>query len=137
MAPATNSVDDFTFIMTCLKHADVKPKINFDEVAKETGAKGESACYHRHWQIMKKWGLAGTSGKGRKAASAASTKATASRKRKPKNEADSDGGPPAKKSKSPLSKKAMQPKVEEIDSEDDECEEEKHVVDAKVEEGLE
>lgn len=39
MAQATQLPDDFKFIMTCLKHSSEKPKVNFDEVAKETGAK--------------------------------------------------------------------------------------------------
>jgi len=43
MAPPHQSVDDFTFIMTCLKYADSKPKVNFEEVAKETGSKSGTA----------------------------------------------------------------------------------------------
>jgi hypothetical protein len=43
MAPNGTPVDDFTFIMTCLKHSTDKPKVNFDEVAKEIGAKSGNA----------------------------------------------------------------------------------------------
>ncbi|OQV05854.1 hypothetical protein CLAIMM_10516 [Cladophialophora immunda] len=132
MAPANGSTEDFTFIMTCLKHAEVKPKINFEEVAKETGAKSGNACYHRHWGIMKKWGLAGTSGKGRQAAPAPTAKVAAPRKRKAKDEDNSDEGSPAKKTKAAPKKKAMQLKVEEVDAEDD-GEEQKHDVKAEVE----
>jgi hypothetical protein len=38
MAPAVDkSNEDFTFIMTCLKYSAEKPKINFEDVAKELG----------------------------------------------------------------------------------------------------
>jgi hypothetical protein len=43
MAPAQSGSDDFNFIMTCLKHAAEKPKINFEEVAKELGSKSGNA----------------------------------------------------------------------------------------------
>ena len=44
--PAPSTVtDDHTFIMTCLKHTTDKPKINFDEVAKELGSKSGTAWY--------------------------------------------------------------------------------------------
>ncbi|OAP61148.1 hypothetical protein AYL99_03349 [Fonsecaea erecta] len=136
MAPASGSPDDFNFIMTCLKHVETKPKIDFDEVAKEIGAKSGSACYHRHWGIMKKWGLAGGSGRGRQPASATADKVTTSRKRKVKDEENGDGGPAAKKAKAAAKKKAMQPKVEEVNSEND-TKDEKQSIKSEVEDELE
>ena len=38
-----STVDDFTFIMTCVKHAPEKLKPNFEEVAKEIGSKSGNA----------------------------------------------------------------------------------------------
>ncbi|EXJ72268.1 uncharacterized protein A1O5_04772 [Cladophialophora psammophila CBS 110553] len=114
MAPAKGTTDDFTFIMTCLKHADVKPKINFEEVAKEMGAKSGNACYHRHWGIMKKFGLTGSGGGSRPA----TTKAATPRKRKAKGEESADESTPSKKSKATPKKKAVELKGEETDSED-------------------
>ncbi|KAK5064676.1 hypothetical protein LTR84_000510 [Exophiala bonariae] len=58
MAPKTSD-EDFKFIMTCIKHSPPTSKPDFDKVAKELGAKSANACYHRHWGIMKKWGMAG------------------------------------------------------------------------------
>jgi hypothetical protein len=44
--PSKQAVDDFTFIMTCWKHSDGgKPKVNFEEVAKEIGAKNANTWY--------------------------------------------------------------------------------------------
>lgn len=40
---ASDKVDDFTFIMTCIKHSSEKLKVDFEEVAKELGAKGSKA----------------------------------------------------------------------------------------------
>jgi hypothetical protein len=86
--------------------------------------------YHKHWGIMKKWGLAGNSGAGRKAGGSSATKPATPRKRKPKNDADADAneGPdddvdevatPSKKAK-PTPKKTSAPiiKDEDEDSED-------------------
>ncbi|KIW97206.1 uncharacterized protein Z519_02598 [Cladophialophora bantiana CBS 173.52] len=131
MAPAKGTTDDFTFIMTCLKHADVKPKINFEEVAKETGAKSGNACYHRHWGIMKKFGLTGSGGGGRPS----STKTATPRKRKTKGEESGDESTPSKKSKTTPKKKTVEPKVEEADFEDDA--EAKNETDSKAEDAEE
>jgi hypothetical protein len=43
MAPIKESSEDFKFIMTCVKHSEVKLKPNFEEVAKEMGAKSGNA----------------------------------------------------------------------------------------------
>ena len=45
MAPSTATVDDFTFLMTCVKHSEIKIKPNFEEVAKETGSKNGNVWY--------------------------------------------------------------------------------------------
>ena len=37
--------EDFRFIMTCIKHSPPAAKPNFDEVAKEIGAKSANAWY--------------------------------------------------------------------------------------------
>jgi hypothetical protein len=42
MAPKTLD-EDFKFIMTCIKHSPPAAKPNFDEVAKELGAKSGNA----------------------------------------------------------------------------------------------
>ncbi|EXJ83812.1 hypothetical protein A1O1_07439 [Capronia coronata CBS 617.96] len=88
MAPTKTESDDFKFIMTCIKHSADKIKPNFEEVAKEMGAKSANACYHRHWGILRKWGLTGskngvngaagptTPGKKRKATPSKADKAT-------------------------------------------------------------
>ncbi|KIX10114.1 uncharacterized protein Z518_01195 [Rhinocladiella mackenziei CBS 650.93] len=60
MAPEKTDNDDLRLIMTCIKHAENKLAINFEEVAKELGAKSANAAYHRHWGLMRKWGLTGS-----------------------------------------------------------------------------
>lgn len=53
--------------MTCLRHTSGLPKPDFEGVAKELGAKGKDSCYFRHYALLKKWGLNGISGRGRRA----------------------------------------------------------------------
>jgi hypothetical protein len=43
MAPNKSGDEDFKFIMTCIKHAPERIKPNFEEVAKEIGAKNATA----------------------------------------------------------------------------------------------
>ena len=45
MAPGAPTMEDFDFMMTCYKHFDTKPKVNFDAVAAELGAKSGIAWY--------------------------------------------------------------------------------------------
>ncbi|EXJ62572.1 hypothetical protein A1O7_03010 [Cladophialophora yegresii CBS 114405] len=135
MAGAESENDDFKFVMTCLKHTVEKPKPNYDEVAKELGAKNATACYKRHWSILKKWGLAGNSGKGRKPAGETTTKTTTAQKRKANN--DDSGGddkPPAKKGKAAPKKKTKLPKVQEEEAEEAAGEGDDEVKEAKPEE---
>ncbi len=147
MAPGAPTMEDFDFIMTCYKHFDTKPKVNFDAVAAELGAKSANAwsvvastlkpsscpilspsppyanvsslaySYHRHWGILKKWGLAGNgpnAGRGRKAATPKKRKSEDS---DGEGEADDAKTSPTKKSKA-TPKKAAPVDVKEEESED-------------------
>ncbi|KAL2405697.1 hypothetical protein ABEF95_002788 [Exophiala dermatitidis] len=125
MAPAKTESDDFKFIMTCIKHSPEKLKPNFEQVARETGAKSANACYHKHWGIMRKWGLTGS-----KKGGDADTPATPrGRKRKSTSakgqEAGDDFGlddeSPTKKKKGEKGKKKAAELKEEVDLEDDEA----------------
>ncbi|OCT50631.1 hypothetical protein CLCR_07631 [Cladophialophora carrionii] len=114
--------DDFKFVMTCLKHTSEKlPKPNFDEVAKELGAKNATACYKRHWAILKKWGLAGNSGKGRKPAGDTTAKTTTTGQKRKAQNGDSGGDEkaPAKKGKAAPRKKTAPVKVKAEQAEED------------------
>ncbi|KIW51535.1 hypothetical protein PV05_10245 [Exophiala xenobiotica] len=83
MAPPKEVSDELKFVMTCIKYSpELKP--DFEEVARETGAKSASACYHRLWGIKRKLGLTGSGNKKNAggATSSAATPGTGGRKRK-------------------------------------------------------
>ncbi|KAJ9494312.1 hypothetical protein LTR99_002152 [Exophiala xenobiotica] len=93
MAPPKEISDELKFVMTCIKYSETELKPNFDEVARETGAKSASACYHRLWGIKKKLGLTGSGNK--KNAASPATPSTGGRKRKAapaKTKKESTGG---------------------------------------------
>jgi hypothetical protein len=43
MAPPKEISDELKFVMTCIKYSETELKPNFEEVAKETGAKSANA----------------------------------------------------------------------------------------------
>ncbi|KAK7894099.1 hypothetical protein LTR67_006801 [Exophiala xenobiotica] len=79
MAPPKELSDELKFVMTCIKYSETELKPNFEEVAKETGAKSANACYHRLWGIKKKLGLTGS---GNKKNAGTAIPSTGGRKRK-------------------------------------------------------
>ncbi|KAG9783030.1 hypothetical protein KCU88_g3188, partial [Aureobasidium melanogenum] len=122
MAPPKTESEDFKFIMTCIKHSPDKLKPNFEQVARETGAKSANACYHKHWGIMRKWGLTGSK-KGGESDTLATPrgrkrKATSTKGQDAGDDFSLDDGSLTKKKKG--EKKATVAK-EEIDLEDDEA----------------
>ncbi|EXJ79993.1 hypothetical protein A1O3_08279 [Capronia epimyces CBS 606.96] len=135
MAPIKTEIDDFKFIMTCIKHSPEKLKPNFEEVAKEIGAKSGNACYHKHWGIMKKWGLTGS----RKGPTTDSERGTPSKRRQPisadadevVNNSSTGEEPPPKKRKRVGAGKKRTGKQEVSSVEDDDS---KFV---KIEDGME
>ncbi|KIW16643.1 hypothetical protein PV08_03831 [Exophiala spinifera] len=60
MAPPKEPNEELKFVMMCIKYSETELKPNFDEVAREVGAKSANACYQRLWAIKRKLGMTGT-----------------------------------------------------------------------------
>ncbi|KAJ9603825.1 hypothetical protein H2200_012011 [Cladophialophora chaetospira] len=113
MAPSAPTMEDFNFIMTCYKHFDSKPKVNFEAVAAELGAKSGNACYHRHWAILKKWGLAGDGPTAGKAKRATPSKRKVEKSEDAGDDDDTEASSAKKAKSTPRKKKAAQAVVKD------------------------